>query len=192
MLSVIYLFLVFLSCIFGLLSENSAAVGAAALSGAQDGVRLTVAISGAICIWSALQKIMEASGLTNFVSMSIRPILILLFPKSGQDGQAAGCITANLCANLLGLGNAATPPGIAAVRRMKQLSGSEIASDEMCLLIVMNTASMQLIPATVAALRAGAGSARPFDILPAVWLSSAVSVAVGIGASKLFAGLQHG
>jgi len=192
MLSVIYLFLVFLSCIFGLLSENSAAVGAAALSGAQDGVRLTVAISGAICIWSALQKTMEASGLTNFVSMSIRPILILLFPKSGQDRQAAGCITANLCANLLGLGNAATPPGIAAVRRMKQLSGSEIASDEMCLLIVMNTASMQLIPATVAALRAGAGSARPFDILPAVWLSSAVSVAVGIGASKLFAGLQHG
>ena len=192
MLSVIYLFLVFLSCIFGLLSENSAAVGAAALSGAQDGVRLTVAISGAICIWSALQKTMEASGLTNFVSMSIRPILILLFPKSGRDGQAAGCITANLCANLLGLGNAATPPGIAAVRRMKQLSGSEIASDEMCLLIVMNTASMQLIPATVAALRAGAGSARPFDILPAVWLSSAVSVAVGIGASKLFAGLQHG
>ena len=69
MLSVIYLFLVFLSCIFGLLSENSAAVGAAALSGAQDGVRLTVAISGAICIWSALQKTMEASGLTNFVSM---------------------------------------------------------------------------------------------------------------------------
>ena len=90
----------------------------------------------------------------------------------------------NVTANLLGLGSAATPLGVAAVRRMKLLSGGDEASDEMCLLIVMNTASIQLLPTTVASVRAGLGAAAPFDILPAVWLSSLLSVSTGILAAK--------
>ncbi|MEE0784801.1 MAG: spore maturation protein A, partial [Oscillospiraceae bacterium] len=88
---------------------------------------------------------------------------------------------------LLGLGNAATPLGIAAVQRMHRLSGGAAASDEMCRLIVLNTASIQLLPTTVAALRASAGAARPFAILPAVWLTSLGSVTVGLLAVRLFA-----
>ena len=96
-----------------------------------------------------------------------------------------GYLTANISANLLGLGNAATPMGIAAVRRMQKNSRPGEATDEMCLLIVMNTASIQLLPTTVAAVRASLGAAAPFDILPAVWLTSIASVGMGILAAKL-------
>ena len=97
-----------------------------------------------------------------------------------------GYLTANVAANLLGLGNAATPMGIAAVRRMQQHSGSARATDEMCRLIVLNTASIQLLPTTVAAVRAANGAAAPFDILPAVWLTSVCSVTAGLLAAFLF------
>ena len=95
-------------------------------------------------------------------------------------------VAANVSANLLGLGNAATPLGLQAARRMGRNCGGR-ASDELCMLVVGNTASIQLIPTTVATVRAAAGSAAPFDILPAVWLASALSVGVGILACKLFA-----
>ena len=91
-----------------------------------------------------------------------------------------GYLTANVAANLLGLGNAATPMGIAAVRRMQQRSGSARATDEMCRLIVLNTASIQLIPANVAAIRASLGCQRPFDILYAVWATSFTSAGAGL------------
>lgn len=100
--------------------------------------------------------------------------------SAGDDGK----IAANVSANLLGLGNAATPLGIQAVRRMRQ-GEDDHATDEMCLLIVCNTASIQLIPTTVAAVRSGAGCATPFDILPAVWLASVLSVTAGICAAKV-------
>ena len=96
-----------------------------------------------------------------------------------------GFLCANLSTNLLGLGNAATPMGINAVRRMQAVSGTAEATDDMCLLIVMNSASVQLIPSTVAALRASLGAASAFDILPAVWLASSVSVTSGILAARL-------
>ena len=95
-------------------------------------------------------------------------------------------LSSNVSANLLGLGNAATPAGIKAAVGLKRLSGLSSASDELCLLVVMNTASIQLLPTTVASLRASFGAASPFDILPAVWLSSILSVTVGILAAKLF------
>ena len=102
-----------------------------------------------------------------------------------KQKQACAAIGQNLSANLLGLGNAATPMGIRAVRRMRALSGSDTATDEMCRLIVMNTASIQLIPATVAGIRASLGAVRPYAILPAVWLTSAASVTAGLLAARL-------
>jgi spore maturation protein A len=93
-------------------------------------------------------------------------------------------VSANVSANLLGLGNAATPLGIQAARRMAR-GCHGAASDELCTLVVLNTASIQLIPATVGSLRAAAGSAAPFDILPAVWLTSVLSVAAGLTAARL-------
>jgi spore maturation protein A len=100
-------------------------------------------------------------------------------------------LSANVSANLLGLGNAATPPGIKAARLMRSAFGKGTASDDLCMLVVVNTASIQLIPATVASVRAAAGSSAPFDILPAVWLASATSVASGIIFAKLFSKLRR-
>jgi spore maturation protein A len=109
----------------------------------------------------------------------------VLFPGVRHNKEAMEAVSANVSANLLGLGNAATPLGIKAATEMSKQSRGGVATDDLCMLVVINTASIQLIPATVGALRAAAGAARPFDILPAVWLSSLASVTVGILAAKL-------
>ena len=157
----------------------------AALEGAQNAVELCISLAGALCLWSAVAKVMEISGLMKKVGRLMRPVFRKLFPQASKDETALGYLTANVSANLLGLGNAATPMGIEAVRRMKSLSGSDNATDEMCLLVVMNTASIQLLPTTVASLRASLGAASPFAILPAVWIRSLLSVSAGIVAAKL-------
>lgn len=168
--------------------QTDAAIGAAALTGAQEGVRLGLSLAGSICLWSGISRAMEQTGLAQALARLLRPLLSRLFPESSRDTQALSAISGNFTANLLGLGNAATPLGVAAVRRMLALSGGGAASNEMCRLIVLNTASIQLIPATVGALRASLGAAAPFDILPAVWLSSLVSVMAGLAAARLMEG----
>lgn len=168
--------------------QTDAAIGAAALTGAQEGVRLGLSLAGSICLWSGISRAMEQTGLAQALARLLRPLLSGLFPESSRDAQALSAISGNFTANLLGLGNAATPLGVAAVRRMQTLSGGSAASNEMCRLIVLNTASIQLIPATVGALRASLGAAAPFDILPAVWLSSLVSVMAGLLAARLMEG----
>ncbi len=157
----------------------------AAMQGAQAGITLCISLAGAMCLWSGVAKMMERAGLSQALGRGLRPIFRRLFPVASRDSLALGYLSANVSANLLGLGNAATPMGIMAVKRMQELSGDETASDEMCLLIVMNTASIQLLPTTVASVRASLGAPSPFDILPAVWLCSICSVSVGILAAKL-------
>ena len=157
----------------------------AAMEGAKSAVTLCLSLAGPLCLWSGIAKVMERAGLTERLGKLMRPLLGRLFPEASRDRLALGYLTANVSANLLGLGNAATPMGIAAVKRMQQLSHTTDATDEMCLLIVMNTASIQLLPTTVAAVRSSLGCSAPFDILPAVWLTSIVSVSAGIIAAKL-------
>ena len=186
-MSVVWTAMLALSVLFAMLTGSTAAVGAAALTGARAGVEATLAIAGAICLWSGLGKVLERSGLAETLTRLLAPLLRRLFPRAFRDPAAAAALSANFAANLLGLGNAATPMGVAAARRMQALSGSEYASDELCRLVVLNTASVQLLPATVAALRAGLGAPKPMQILPAVWLSSLLSVGTGLGAAALFA-----
>jgi spore maturation protein A len=126
---------------------------------------------------------MEKIGLTAILSKLLQPVLFRLFPASQHDPLARDYISANICANFLGLGNAATPMGIQAAKRFSAQRNDGIASSEMCRFIVLNTASIQLIPATVAAVRSSLGSASPFDILPAVWITSLCSAASGLAAA---------
>lgn len=177
--------IVLLSVAFGAYTEQISAVSAATAQGAQSGITVALSIAGSICLWSGVGNLMEKAGLTNILSRLLSPILNLLFPKSKQDPQLRRDLSANICANILGLGNAATPMGIRAVQRMRLPDRPHIASDEMCRLIVLNTASIQLIPANVAAIRAGLGCTTPFDILPAVWATSLCSAAVGLTAAWL-------
>ena len=170
-----------------LLRGTGAAVSAAALTGAQEGFQLGLKLAGSLCLWSGFAELAEKSGLSARIACFFRPLLRRFFPVSAEKAEAFGYICENLTANLLGLGNAATPLGIRAVRSMADPLHPDAATDEMCLLIVLNTASIQLIPSTVAALRAGFGAERPFSIIPAVWFSSLLSVSVGVISARCFA-----
>ena len=171
--------LIGLSILSAALTGRGEALAGAAMKGAQSGVTLTVSMAGAVCLWSGVGKLLEKNGAMGLLSKLLSPILGRIFPDSREDGLLRGYLCGNICANLLGLGNAATPMGIQAAKRLKT-PGSDAASDQLCRLVVLNTASIQLLPSTVAAIRAGLGCAAPLDILPAVWLSSAVSVTAGL------------
>ena len=161
----------------GAVNGQLTAVTAAALEGAGAAVELTLAMAGALCLWSGVLEVMARSGMADGLSRLLRPVLRRLLPRAGDDSETLAALSANVSANLLGLGNAATPAGIRAAQRMAQGCGG-VASDELCRLVVL--------PSTVAAIRAGLGCAAPLDILPAVWLSSAVSVTAGLLCARLF------
>lgn len=175
--------IILLSVIYGAVSGNIDILGTAALDGAGAAVELCLGIAGATLLWCGLMEIMERAGMLRALSRLMRPALTRLFPSAAGDRELMAAVSANSAANLLGLGNAATPMGLRAVSLMDR--GRGVATDEMCRLIVVNTASIQLIPTTAAALRASMGSPAPFDIIVPVWLSSAVSVTAGIAAAYL-------
>ena len=178
--------MVVLSVIFGLATGQLDAVSEAALSGASSAVELSLTMAGVLCLWSGVMEIMNVCGISGCLARLFRPLLRRLLPQASRDSETLAAVSANVSANLLGLGNAATPLGIQAARRMaKGCDG--VASDELCLRVVLNTASIQLLPATIASIRAAAGCQTPFDILPAVWMSSALSVAAGLTAARVLA-----
>ena len=155
-------------------------LGAAVLQGAQAGITLSVSMAGSICLWSGVGRLMERAGITGMLSKLLRPLLNRIFPSTRQDAALSRDLSGNICANFLGLGNAATPMGIQAAKRLADPQYPGIATDELCQLVVLNTASIQLIPANVAAVRSGLGCAAPFDILPAVWITSLCSAGLGL------------
>ena len=172
----------------GLATGRGPEVAAAAMEGARAAVDLCLSIAGMLCLWTGVMEVMRRSGLSGQLSRLLRPVLGRLFPEAAGDRRIMDSISANVSANLLGLGNAATPLGIEAAKGLAKKSPGR-ASDGLCMLIVCNTASIQLIPTTVAAVRAAEGCAAPFDILPAVWLASGLSVCAGILACKLLSRL---
>ncbi len=171
--------MVAVSILAAALSGNMSVLSAAVPKGAQAGVTLAVSMAGSICLWTGVGKLMEKAGLTGKLSKLLRPLLGRIFPSIKTDPVLENHLSANVCANFLGLGNAATPMGIQAAQRMAQ-GCNGIASDELCKLIVLNTASIQLIPANVAAVRSSLGCSTPFDILPAVWITSLCSAGLGV------------
>lgn len=177
---------------FSVLGGNGAESTAALLDGAAKGVELTVAMAGPLCLWSGLGKLMEKLGITDILARLLRPVLSGLFPSSRRDPSLAGALSANVTANLLGLGNAATPMGIRAAGLLRDPRNPSRATDELCRLVVMNTASIQLLPTTVAVVRRAAGAAAPFDILPCVWVSSILSVSAGLAAAWLLGRVCRG
>lgn len=185
-MTVIWTGMVVISVVCGLLTGNGSQVAAAALEGAAAAVTLCLSIAGVMCLWMGVMEVMRRSGLSELLTRLMAPALRLLYPEYARDREIMDTIAANISANLLGLGNAATPLGMEAARKMSRRSPG-VASDGLCMLVVCNTASIQLIPTTVAGVRLAQGCRTPFDILPAVWLASAVSVTVGICAAKLFA-----
>ena len=178
-----------ISLVFAAITGNISQVSHATVSRTKDAVNLLLSIGGTICLWCGLLEVMNRSGLAEKISRFLRPVIRLIFGKYAQDEQACRYIGQNMASNLLGLGSAATPSGLKAAKRLLELSKERgEPPHSVFLLIVINTASLQLLPTTVAAVRAAEGSAVPYDILPAVWLASAVSVVVGIYVAKMMRG----
>ena len=183
LLSGIWTVMLLLSLACGLGCGNAAAVGAAALEGANAAVELLLTLAGPLLFWSGLQELLARSGVAGALGRRLSPLLGRLFPSCREDEELSAALGANLSANLLGLGNAATPAGIRAASLLQARGGPD--RGELCRLVVMNTASLQLIPATVGAVRQSLGAASPFDILPAVWAVSLLSVTAGLLAEGL-------
>ena len=188
--------MVLLSVGIGIADGRIGEVSAAAIRGAEDAVVLCITLLGVICLWNGLMNIAERSGVTRQLARLFLPFTRRLFPDVPPEGAGMQAICMNMTANLLGLGNAATPLGLRAMREMAGVSDREkkTASNSMAMFVVINTAALQLIPTTTAALRIKFGSKTPFDILPCTWISSLVSLAVGITLALLLSGKEkaHG
>lgn len=182
-----WIWIVFLaiSVLSAIRTGQTSSLSQALLEGANRGITLGISLAGPLCLWNGLIRLMDACGLSSRLSNLLSPFLRRLFPAAWADQTSRDALSGNLTANLLGLGNAATPLGIRAVQQMARRADGQ-ATDELCRLVILNTASIQLIPATVAAARAGLGAAAPFDILPAVWITSLCAVTAGLLAAKVF------
>ncbi len=175
---------VLFSVFCGILSGQMGGLTSGLLDGASAAVTVSISIAGPLALWSGLSALLERTGLTGLLSRLLMPLLGRLFPACRSSPELAHALCGNVCANLLGLGNAATPLGIQAARLLRDPAHPDWATDQLCRLVVMNTASIQLLPTTVAALRSAAGCAAPFDILPCVWVSSLLSLSAGLTAAR--------
>lgn len=178
----IIIFSVFCSIFTG----NTGNVTNALLEEGVNALELCIYLTGGMCVWGGLMRIAEKSGITDAFSKMFRPMGKRLFHNIDTDSKAFSAITMNIAANLFGLGNAATPLGLEAMRELEKNDGeSESASDNMIIFTVLNTASITLIPTTVASLRLKYGAHNPMDILPAVLISSAFSLCISLTTAKL-------
>lgn len=182
----------FAALIFGLFSGNASEMSSAILESAGEAVTLAISLCGIMCFWCGLMKVAEKAGIVVWIARLLSPVLGLLFRGLKKGGRAMQLISMNITANILGLGNASTPLGISAMQAIAEEEGNNgSASDNMIMLTVLNTASLQIVPATAAALRAEAGAAKPMDILPCVWIVSLYCAAVTIAAVKLLGALSR-
>ena len=175
-LAVIWTVLILVSVLCGLVNGTISQVAAAMTDGAAAAVQLCLGICGATCLWSGFINLMRAAGFLEKLSRALRPFLHRLFPQSAGDPETMEAVSTNFSANLLGLGNAATPAGVRAAGRMERAGHTR----DLAALVVLNSASIQLIPTTVAAVCAANGCQTPFDLLPAVWITSLLSCSAGL------------
>lgn len=185
MLSYIFVFMILISVVCSVMLDTTTAVSASVMDGAAQAVELLISLSGMICLWSGVMEIAKQSKLTEKLSNLLSPLLCRLYTDIDKDSKAFSYICMNISANLLGIGNAATPLGLSAMREMQNDARTDVATDSMVTFVVMNTASIQLIPTTVAAMRSALGSHSPFDVIFCVWVTSAVALTVGLTVSKL-------
>ena len=184
-LSYVFGAMIVISFIYALCGQQLEQLSTGIMDSAGGAIELLLSISGMIIMWSGFMRIAKDCGLIEKLSRLFAPILRKLYPDVDVDSDAFRYISMNISANLLGLGNAATPLGLNAMR------DSDVATDSMVTFVIMNTASIQLIPTTVAALRKSYGSTQPFDILLCVWITSAAALTAGLLSSKLIKGISR-
>lgn len=181
MLTFIFSLLIILSIAAGVISGNVQELTEAVLNEPVNAVELCIYLCGGMCFWGGLMRVAEKSGLTEKLAEVFALILDGLFKDLDKKGRAFKAICMNITANLLGLGNAATPFGIEAMKALAEEEGAkDTATPSMIIFTVINTASLTLIPSTALSLRMKYGSADPLEIVPAVWITSAAALAVSV------------
>lgn len=176
--------IIIVSAVFGIFSGNADKMTNAFMEGADSAVNMTVSLLGIMCFWTGIMEIAENTGVTDLIGKILNPLVNFLFPKL-KDNEVKKAIVMNITANMLGMSNAATPLGLKAMERLKKYAKKNTATDDMCMFVVINTASIQIIPSTVIAIRQSAGSVNPTEIIPAVWLCSILALTVGVISAKI-------
>lgn len=185
MLNYIWLILLLVGFVTGLINGRIEEVTQAAVNSSKGAIDLGIGLMGILCLWSGLMAIAEKSGMVDCISRIMRPVLRRLFPDVPANHPAMGAIVMNLAANFFGLGNAATPLGLRAMSELQKLNRhKDTATNSMSMFLVLNTAAIQLVPATIIALRSFAGSENPADIIITIWVASLCSCIAGIFAAK--------
>lgn len=186
MINIIWFFMIFTGFLLSFFEGNTEAVTAASVKGAESAVELTIGLMGVICLWCGVMKIAEKSGLIDIMGKLLTPFIRVLFPGIPSKHPAMSAIILNMASNMLGLSNAATPFGIKAMEELQKLNGSkERATDSMVMFLVINSACLQLIPATVISIRSAAGSRNPSEIVITTIISTLAAAAVGIVSCKM-------
>ena len=186
MLSFVFVFMIVVSIACSLVLGRTAELSQSMMDGASQAVELLIMMSGMMCLWSGVMEVAKECKLTEKLSKLFSPVLKLVFPELDKESRAFELISMNVSANLLGLGNAATPLGLSAMKELKGDSDSDVATDSMITFVVMNTASIQLLPTTIGTMRSALGSKAPFDIIFCVWISSVAALGVALIVSKIF------
>ena len=185
MINYIWFGMIALSVVCAAVNGRLPELSSALMEGAGSAVQLSITLLGSMCAWLGFLKIAERSGLTRLLAAGFSPIIDRLFPDYRGDEELKGKICMNLSANLLGLGNAATPLGLSAMEAMAEKAGDSVPSRGMILFVVINTASLQLLPVNMAAMRASCGSASPFGVLPEIWATSLGALVTAVAVCKL-------
>lgn len=183
----IWFILIAVSFICGAINGTISDVVNAMLSGAKLAIEVVIILLGIMALWLGIMKIAEKSGIVECISKLLRPIAKVLFPELPKDDEAIGDIAMNFSANALGLANAATPMGLKAMERLQVLNKDKTsASNSMCMLLAMNTAGFQLIPATVIAILAANGSKNPTEIIIPTLIVTIFAFSVALITAKIF------
>lgn len=186
MINTIWFFMIFTGILLSFLNGSAGAVADAASKGAQDAVTLTIGLMGVICLWCGIMKVAEKSGLTRVIGKIMAPLMKIIFPEIPLKHPAMSSIIMNLASNILGLSNAATPFGIKAMEELQKLNGSkDRASNSMVTFLVINSACIQLVPATVISIRSAAGSKNPSEIILTTIISTSMAAIAGLISCKL-------
>lgn len=177
--------------VFGLATGNISAVGNAVLDGAAGAVELTVSLCGIMCLWGGIMQVLTDAGAIRVLARLLSPVLKLFFPDAAKSGEGADEIAASIGANLLGVGNAATPLALRAMEKLQKSNPTpDTASPDMITLSVLNTASLSLLPSTIVALRRAAGATEPFAVVVPVWICSGAGALLALLLCRGMVGLR--
>lgn len=187
MVNKIWAFFIIIGVIFGIINDKISVINESILNSTTTSIEMILKMFPVIALWLGIMEIAKESGLLDKLSNLFKPILSKLFPELPKNHEALGYISSNVVINMLGLGNAATPFGLKAMKSLHELNGkSKIASKSMITFLILNTSGLTIIPTTVISLRMMYGSASPTEIVPATIIATIISTILALLVDKIF------